>query len=181
MPEPITPPAETPAAGAQGGQQGGEQGNENQPQTFTQEQVDKMITDRLDRANKSFEKKLNEAVTKTKSEVESTLKLSDEQRQEAQRQKDEEERQAKDRDLTLRENRLYAREQLVENELDTDLIDFVVDLEQENIDTKVVDLKKIWDKALAAKVQESLKGKTPTAPTKSSDKDTEQKKGSFYM
>lgn len=80
---------------------------------------------------------------------------------EARKQKDDELAQ-KERSITLRENRADAIEMLAEQNIDTKLVDFVVDIDNGKTAENVKALTKAFNDAVAKGVEAKLAGKTPT-------------------
>jgi len=170
MAEEITPPAPTPGDGKTGGNGGkGQEDPKNPPaapKTFTQEELDKVVADRLDREKKTRDKDIADAAKKAREDALNEAKLSDEERTKKQREKDEQERRERDLKITLRENRAEALEELATQDIPKELVDFVVDPDLEKQKTKITTLKKAYDVAVEKGIAKKTAGDPPVDPQK---------------
>lgn len=134
----------------------------NDSKGFTQEQVDSIVADRLKRAAADSEKATRKAVAEALAEQERKSKLSEEQRLSEERKAKEDEIAQKERNITIRENRADAVEELAKQGIDTSLVDFVVDVNKDKTMANIKSLTKAFSSAVEKKVNEKLSGKTPT-------------------
>lgn len=152
---------------------------EETPKTFTQEELEKTLSDRLKREREKADKALADKLKAEREEWERQAKLSAEEKEAENRKRMEQETAEKLRDITLRENRADARELLQSKNISANLVDFVVvedaDKTKENIDN----LEKEFLKAVEAGVQERLKGDTPR--DKSTKAETTQYSGTTVI
>ena len=142
--------------------------------TFTQEDIDKAISERLKREKDASEKRIAETLKKEREEWERQSKLSEEQRAEEQRKQMESELSEKERNLALRENRADARELLIERGIDSTLVDFVVDVDADKTKDNVTQLEKAYAQAVKAGVDKALAGTTPKDTTSEQRVETQQ-------
>ncbi|MDD4410882.1 MAG: DUF4355 domain-containing protein [Candidatus Shapirobacteria bacterium] len=137
---------------------------------LSQEDVDKIIADRLTRAEESFQKKLSDERKKW----EDDQKLSDKEKKEKEEKEREEARINKENDISLRENRLTLTEKMAEAKVPTVFADFLVNVNTDKTIENFNKFKTAWEKSL----EDYLKGKistetiktdtqTKTEPTKS--------------
>lgn len=129
--------------------------------TFTQEDVDKAISERLKREREKAEKTIAEKVAEAAAEAERKAKLSAEEKEAEDRKKREAETAEREREITLRENRAEARELLQERNISADLVNFVVDVDADTTRENIDNLEKAFLKAVEEGVEAKLKGKTP--------------------
>ena len=130
--------------------------------TFTQDEVNALIQKRVGEINTKNEERNKAAIQEALADYDRKAKMTEEERlSEARKQKDNELAE-KERSITLRENRADAIEQLAELNIDTKLVDFVVDIDKDKTVANVKALDKAFKDAVAKGVEAKLKGKTPT-------------------
>ena len=130
--------------------------------TFTQDEVNALIQKRVGEVNAKNEERNKQAIQEALADYDRKQKMTEEERlSEARKQKDDELAE-KERSITLRENRADAIEQLAELNIDTKLVDFVVDIDKDKTAANVKALDKAFKDAVAKGVEAKLKGKTPT-------------------
>lgn len=130
---------------------------------YTQEEVEKLVQSEADRrVNQALSKKDREMAKKL-TEAEKLAKMSEEDKYRYQLEQKEIELAAKEREFTLRDNKIAAMKVLSEKGIPADLVDFVV---HEDADSMMVNINKI-DKyikdAVAAQVKTRLASPTPKA------------------
>lgn len=108
--------------------------------TYTQDEVNELIAKRVNELNAKNKTYTQAAITKALAEQERQAKLTEEEREKEARTKRELELKEREDNITLRERRLEAQEQLRANNIPIDLVDFVVNLDADvtknNIDKK---------------------------------------------
>ena len=144
---------------------------ETQPQdvkTFTQEDVDRIVTKRLEKSNKQWQEKFNA--------LEESIKLqsmSEQEKANYQAQKEleafEEERKAfyAERDAFNKEKyRATIEQELRSNGLPTDMADLLVGLDAETVKAKIDSMKASFTSQLNAQVQSKVQSSatTPVMP-----------------
>lgn len=137
--------------------------------TFTQEELDaiagKVRKEAKEAADKEAQEKINSAVAEAIKEAERKAKLSADEREKellADQAKKNEERE---RNNTLRENRLDAIDALIDLEIPDPKIaaEFVVDLDKKVQAQKIEDFVSVLDKMAQSMVEKKLQGNTPDA------------------
>ena len=140
----------------------GDKGQEdNKPATFTQEQVNEIVSKRLAEANTKAEKKLKDEVSKAVAEAERRSKLSEDERDKELKAKQKQELDDRERSITLRERRADAKDALSDRNIDTDLVDFVIDIDEDKTNANIDKLEKAFNKAVEAGVKAKLAGTSP--------------------
>lgn len=139
-----------------------QKGKEDTQKTFTQDELEKTLSERLKREREKSEKQVAERLKKEREDWERQAQLSQEEKEAEARKRQQEETQAREREITLRENRAEARELLQERNISTSLVDFVVDLDSEKTKENIANLEKTFLQAVEAGVNDRLKGQTPT-------------------
>lgn len=137
-----------------------QQGDE-QARTFTQEELDATVSKRLNKERTKLEAKFEERLAQAEKEWERKAQLSDEERaKEAQAAKISE-LEKRERDITMRERTAEAITQLAQKEIPSELVNYVVDLDAEKMNSNIEDLAKVWNSALERGIKARTAGKTP--------------------
>lgn len=145
---------------------------ENPPaKTFTQEDIDRIVTERLKKERKSFEKE--------KSEIERLASLSAEEKEREKFKKEKEEFENEKKLISREKMKIEIGKQLEQLEIPSALSEFIVsddaDTAKENIDK----LTKAWKKALDDAVSKKIAGKTPEMTGKATNEDDKLKQKIF--
>lgn len=125
--------------------------------TYTQEEVDKLLQQEGDRRISQYQKTLE----KRQREANKLSKMSAEER--AEYELSERERQLEEREnkLIISENKAACTAILVQKGLDTSLVDFVVDVDAETMNSKIKLLEKAFKASVKAEVERRLQGTSP--------------------
>lgn len=146
---------------------------------FTQEELDKIVSERLERDRKKqqsiFEKKLDEKLA----EQERLSKLSQEEKEKQLTEKAKRDLEDKQKELTIRENKLSGKEKLTELNIPVEFIDFVLSEDLEKMTENIEIFSKKWNEAVNAAVADKLKGDAPRDPNKKGDTATHSGMRSF--
>ena len=149
---------------------------DNKPVTFTQEQVNDIVSKRLAEANTKAEKKLKDEISKAVAEAERRSKLSEDEREKEIKAKQKQELDDRERTITLRERRADAKDALSDRNIDTDLVDFVIDIDEDKTNSNIDKLEKVFNKAVEAGVKAKLAGTSPEDYGEGNKPKTEAKK-----
>jgi len=152
------------------------------PKSFTQEQVDEIVSKRINKESSKFEKKLLEMQTKMQEDAERYSKMSEDEKKKEQDERKRKEDEDRDRNLTLRENKLEAREKLSELSMPSVFVDIVLNVDLDAQNDNIEKIHKAWTTAIAEEVKKQTKGEAPKDPssTEGDDKDADEA-GSFFM
>lgn len=164
-----TPEADNNEEGIQGGGV-----NKDTSKTFSQDEVNDIVTTRLKKETEKLESKWSEKLKKEMEEAERTAALSAEEKEKELQKKKEEEFAQRARDLTLRENRADGVEALSEKGIPTKFIDFILNEDKDAMNERIEALHSEWSKAIKEEVKVQLKGKTPTDPTSEPSSNSEE-------
>lgn len=134
---------------------------ENQETTFSQEQVNDIVSKRLAEANTKAEKRLKEEVSRAVAEVERQSKLTEAEREKESKVKQQQELDEREKTITLRERRADAKDALIEKDIDPSLVDFVIDIDAEKTSNNIDKLEKAFNKAVELGVKAKLAGNSP--------------------
>ncbi|MBP5427003.1 MAG: DUF4355 domain-containing protein [Clostridiales bacterium] len=129
--------------------------------TFTQDEVNSIISERLKAEKTKNEQSIKDAVAGAIAEHERQAKLTEAEREKEAKSKREAELKAREDEITLRENRVKAQELLAKKNIPIDLVDFVVDLDATKMDEKIETLAKTYNKSVETGVTDKLKGNPP--------------------
>ena len=129
----------------------------DEKKTYTQEEVDALLQKEGDRRISQYQKTLE----KRQKEANKLSKMSESERAEyelAERERQLEEREMK---LVLSENKAACTAILVQKGLDASLVDFVVDVDAETMNSKIKALEKAFKASVKAEVEKRLSGTSP--------------------
>jgi hypothetical protein len=139
-----------------------EKAGSNSSKTFTQDEVNALIQKRVNDINAKNDERNKQAIQEALADYDRKQKMTEEERlSEARKQKDDELAE-KERSITLRENRADAVEMLAQRNIDTKLVDFVVDIDADKTAENVKALEKAFNEAVSKGVEAKLAGRTPT-------------------
>lgn len=158
-PEPQ-PDGKSPEANTPGGNDKGET-----PRTFSQDEVNDMISSRVNELNAKSEEKIAKAVKEALAERERQEKMSAEDKAREEQEKRNAELADKERSLKLRENRADAREILQEKSIPDTFVDYLVSEDMEETKGNIDKFAKVWSDAVSAEVDKRVAGKTPEDPS----------------
>ncbi|MBQ2870321.1 DUF4355 domain-containing protein [bacterium] len=130
--------------------------------TFTQEELNNIVSQRLKEVNAKNEETVKNAVAQAIAEERRQAKLSEEEREKEAKSKREAELKSRENELTLRENRITAQELLSQKNIPIDLVEFVVDLDESKTKDNIEKLAKTYNKSVETGVTDKLKGTPPT-------------------
>ena len=145
--------------------------------TFTQDEVNNIISERLKTEKVKNEQSIKDAVAGAIAEHERQAKLTEDERQKEAKSKYEAELKAREEQITLRENRVKAQEMLAKENIPIDLVDFVVDLDATKMEEKIKTLSKTYNKSVETGVTDKLKGNPPKDFSKSNENGDKPKFG----
>lgn len=130
--------------------------------TFTQEDVDNIVAKRLKEEQAKNSESTSQAIKEALAEYERKAKLTEEEREKEAKSRREAELKDREDKVTLRERRIQAKEELESRGIPTDLVDFVVDLNEDITKEKIETLAKTYNKSVETGVTDKLKGTPPT-------------------
>lgn len=143
--------------------------------TFTQTDVDKILTERLTRAENKWQKETEKRIAEMQEEVLKTAQMSAEEREKELAEKYNRELEAKAQDVAKRENRLDAIEMFAKSQVPVDLVDYVISPEKEKTLENAEAFVKRYNDSVASSVAEQLKGKAPKDISVNSEKQQPKK------
>ena len=147
--------------------------------TFTQEEVNEIISKRINEINTKNKANTEDAVNKAIAEYERKAKLTKEERDKEERSKRELALKEREDNITLRERRLEAQEELRKNNVPIDLVDFVVTLDADKTKANIESLVKTYNKSVEDGITAKLKGNPPPDFSNSNEQDKKPVIGAF--
>ena len=147
--------------------------------TFTQEEVNEIISKRINEINTKNKANTEDAVNKAIAEYERKAKLTQEERDKEERSKRELALKEREDNITLRERRLEAQEELRKNNVPIDLVDFVVTLDADKTKANIEALVKTYNKSVEDGITAKLKGNPPQDFSNSNEQDKKPVIGAF--
>lgn len=131
------------------------------PKSFSQEDVNKLISDRLGKEKAKWEKDFQSKLDEAKTEAEKLAKMNADQKLEYEKQKREDELSKREGEITRRELRATALESLVEKGLPKNLADILNYTDADSTNKSIETVEKAFRDAVEAGVNERLKGEPP--------------------
>ena len=129
---------------------------------FSQADMDNLAGKIRGEEKRKNEQAIKDAVAQAIAEERRQAQLTAEERESEAKARHEAELKAREDAITLRERRLAAQEMLAEKNIPTDLVDFVVDLDERKTRENVERLAKTYNKSVETGVTDKLKGTPPT-------------------
>lgn len=136
--------------------------DENAGKIFTQADLDNLAGKVRGEEKRKAEQAIKDAVAQAIAEERRQAQLTADERETEAKQKREAELKAREDAITLRERRLIAQELLAQKNIPTDLVDFVVDLDETKTKENIEKLAKTYNKSVENGVTDKLKGTPPT-------------------
>lgn len=128
-----------------------------EPKTFTQEDVDRIVQGRIAKERKSWEKHLEDQ----KTEAQKLENMSEKEKKEYQERKRAKELDDREAAITRRELTAVAKEQLNAAGVPADMADFIDYTDADSVNESVKRLSKAFKGAVQQSVDDRLKGKAP--------------------
>ncbi|MBE1554798.1 DUF4355 domain-containing protein [Sporosarcina limicola] len=126
-----------------------------------QAELDRILGERLGKAQAKWEKDLESKLETAKTEAEKLAKMNADQKADYERQKREDEMTKREGNITRRELRATALESLAEKGLPKQLADILVFTDAESTNASLDAVEKAFRESVEAGVNERLKGKPP--------------------
>lgn len=150
--------------------------NQTTEKTFTQEDVNKMIQDRITREQAKWEKKVQDERT----EAEKLAKMKADEKIKYQQEKREKELADRERELTTRELKAQAYETLAEKGIPKELVELLNYENAETCNASIEILEKAFQPAVEKAVNEKLRGGEPQKQFNNSYVDTDKMSDDEY-
>lgn len=142
----------------------GEEGGKpnNQPKTFTQEELDKIVQGRIAKERKSWEKQLEDQ----KTEAQKLETMSDKEKKKYQEEKRTKELDDREAAITRRELTAQAKVQLADKGIPTELAEILNLTDAESCKKSIETVEKAFQTAVEKAVEEKIKGNAPMKKAK---------------
>ena len=143
--------------------------------TFSQEEVNKLVgSTRVEEKQKS-EQAIKDAVANAIAEYERKAKLTEEEREKEANTKREAELKSREESVTLRERKIEAKELLASKNIPTELVEFVIDLDDKVMNANIEKLTKTYNTSVENGIADKLKGNPPKDFSNSGNDSTKTK------
>lgn len=161
--------------GAEGSESGSEDKEGNENKTFTQEDVDKLINERLNSEQQKWEQKIKDA----EAEAEKLAKMNKEEKEKYESEKRIADLEKREREVTAKELKITSMSILAEKNLPKDLVDMLDVSSADACKQSIEKIEKIWNAAhktfqenVENTVNERLRGGKPPKGGKGSTTNT---------
>lgn len=143
--------------------------------TFSQADMDNLAGKIRGEEKAKNDQAIKDAVANAIAEYERQIKLTEEEREKEMKTKREKELKDRENSITLRERRIEAKELLGEKNIPTELVDFVVDLDESKTKENIELLAKTYNKSVETGVTNKLKGNPPEDFSHKNETDNKKK------
>ena len=143
--------------------------------TFTQEEVNKLVGSTRVEEKQKNEQVIKDAVASAIAEYERKAKLTEEEREKEAKTKREAELKSREESITLRERKIEAKELLASKNIPTELVDFVIDLDDKVMKENIENLTKAYNASVENGIADKLKGNPPKDFSNSGNESTKTK------
>lgn len=143
------------------GQGAGDDEGNGKDKTFTQDELNRILGERLSQAQAKWDKDLQSRLEAAKTEAEKLAKMNAEQKAQYEREKRETELAKREGEITRRELRATALESLAEKGLPKQLAELLNYTDAESTQKSLEAAEKAFREAVEAGVNERLKGSAP--------------------
>lgn len=144
--------------------------------TFTQTDLDNLAGKVRAEEKAKQDQAIKDAVANALAEERRQAKLTEEEREKEAKTKREAELKERENSITLRERKIQAQELLQSKNISSDLVDFVVDLDEKKTTENVEKLTTAFNKAVENAVANKLKGTPPTDFSNNNKQDADKSK-----
>ena len=145
---------------------------ETSKKQFSQEDVDKLISERLKRAEAKKAGDIDAAVKKAIADYDRKAKMTEAERAAEASKEREDELTKRERELAIRENTARAKEILSDNNIPTSLVKHIATADADETDENIAAFKADWEKALKEALKDAARGTAPRDARSVEDKQT---------
>lgn len=128
---------------------------------FTQDEVDKLISERLKRAEAKKAGDIDAAVKKAIADYDRKAKMTEAERAAEASKERENELTKRERELAIRENTARAKEILSDHNIPTSLVKHIATADADETDENIAAFEADWSKALQAALKDAARGTAP--------------------
>ena len=128
---------------------------------FSQEDVDKIISERLKKAEAKKQGDIDAAVKKAIADYDRKQKMSEAERAAEASKEREDELTKREREIAIRENTARAKEILSDRNIPTSLVKYIATDDADETDENVEAFAADWGKAIQAAIKDAARGTAP--------------------
>lgn len=129
--------------------------------TFNQDELNKVVSKRLNEAKADWEKTMSEKIATERADAERLANLSADEKQKELLAKQQKENETTLKNLTIRENRIEASTKLIELKIPVSFVDLLVHEDKGIMETRITQFNDEFQKAVSTAVAEKTKGTAP--------------------
>lgn len=141
---------------------------------FSQEDVDKLISDRLKRAEAKKQGDIDAAVKKAIADYDRKAKMTEAERAAEASKERESELTKREHELAVRENTARAKEILSDKNIPTSLVKYIATADADETDENIAAFEADWTKALQNALKDAARGSAPRDARSVEDKQGER-------
>lgn len=141
---------------------------------FSQEDVDKLISDRLKRAEAKKQGDIDAAVKKAIADYDRKAKMTEAERAAEASKERESELTKREHELAVRENTARAKEILSDKNIPTSLVKYIATADADETDENIAAFEADWTKALQNALKDAARGTAPRDARSVEDKQGER-------
>ena len=128
---------------------------------FSQEDVDKIISDRLKKAERKKQDEIEAQVKKAIADYDRKAKMTEAERAAEASKERESELTKREHELAVRENTARAKEILTDKQIPTSLVKYIATADADETDENIAAFEKDWTKALQNALKDAARGSAP--------------------
>lgn len=147
---------------------------EESTKKFTQDEVDKLISKRLERAEARKAGEIDAAVKKAIADYDRKAKMTEAERAAEASKERESELSKRERELAVRENTARAKEILSDKNIPTSLVKYIATEDEDETDENIAAFEADWTKAIKEAVKDAARGTAPRDARSVEDKQGER-------
>lgn len=147
---------------------------EESAKKFTQDEVDKLISERLKRAEAKKAGDIDAAVKKAIADYDRKAKMTEAERAAEASKERESELTKRERELAVRENTARAKEILSDKNIPTSLVKYIATADEDETDDNIAAFEEDWNKALKEAIKDAARGTAPRDARSVEDKQGER-------
>lgn len=147
---------------------------EESAKKFTQEEVDKLISKRLEREQAKKAGDIDAAVKKAIADYDRKAKMTEAERAAEASKERESELTKREHELAVRENTARAKEILTDKNIPTSLVKYIATANEDETDENIAAFEADWSKALKEALKDAARGTAPRDARSVEDKQSER-------
>lgn len=161
------------------GKAGAENATENKDAKFTQDDLDRIISERMKKAEAKKQSEIDGAVKRAIEDYDRKAKMTEAERVAEASKEREAEITRREQEVAIRENRNRAIEILREKKIPTSMVEHIATADADETDENIKKFAEDWSKALSEAIKDASKGSAPRDLRSTEDKSSEKSKTKY--